>query len=177
MKSLIMACLAACALIGAAHAAQGESAATKLAAATSAAKDCLEKSRTDAGTKDLGLQRTETGLRWASLAPGDRLGPTPSDIDYLYVHYVGLLEDGSVFDSSYSREAPFHFNIGMVVRGWTEGLKLLHPGEEACLLLPPELAYGPFGAGDKVPPDASLIFYVKLLGIVQPGGRRIGVFE
>lgn len=190
MKLVVIAALAACVLFGACLAGPQPSAAVAaqagveaapsappvapggLDAATLALQDCLKNRGTEAG-----WQRTATGLRWTSLVPGDQRGPTPTGIDYLYVHYVGALEDGSVFDSSYSRGVPFHFNIGTVIRGWTEALMLLHPGEEACLILPPELAYGPFGAGDKVPPDANLIFHVKLLGIVQSDGTRIGTFE
>lgn len=107
---------------------------------------------------------TASGLRYAILKPSD--GPQPKRGDKVIVHYEGWLTDGTKFDSSYDRGQPIMFVLGQgqVIPGWDEGISLLHVGERAQLILPPELAYGERGIGP-IPPNATLIFEVEIIGI------------
>lgn len=86
--------------------------------------------------------------------------------DSITVDYTGTLEDGTQFDSSVGRE-PFTFIIGegSVIPGWDQGLLGMKVGEERKLTIPSDLAYGPTGSGDTIPPNATLIFTVKLISI------------
>ncbi len=81
------------------------------------------------------------------------------------VHYAGYLLNGTKFDSSYDRGKPFTFTLGkgQVIKGWDEGISMLNIGETAKLVIPSNLGYGPNGAGNVIPPNADLIFDVKLL--------------
>lgn len=79
----------------------------------------------------------------------------------------GTLEDGTVFDSSIPREQPLTFTVGagQVIKGWDQGLLGMCEGEKRRLVIPPELGYGSSGAGDKIPPDSTLIFETELIKI------------
>ena len=92
-------------------------------------------------------------------------GDKPAATDVVKVHYEGRLLDGTVFDSSYQRGAPAEFPLNGVISGWTEGLQLMTVGSQWELYIPPELAYGPQGAGGVIGPFATLIFKVELLEI------------
>ena len=83
------------------------------------------------------------------------------------VHYEGSLTNGQVFDSSYSRNQPIDFTlgIGQVIPGWDEGIGLLKVGDKARFVIPSNLAYGSAGAGGVIPPDATLIFDVELMNV------------
>ncbi|PIT49020.1 FKBP-type peptidyl-prolyl cis-trans isomerase [Snodgrassella communis] len=83
------------------------------------------------------------------------------------VHYTGMLEDGTVFDSSVSRQQPFTFTLGagLVIAGWDEGFEGMKVGGKRKLTIPPHMAYGRRGAGGVIPPDATLIFDVELLQV------------
>jgi FKBP-type peptidyl-prolyl cis-trans isomerase len=87
--------------------------------------------------------------------------------DTVSVHYVGVLENGTKFDSSVDRGTPFEFPLGAgkVIPGWDIGVEGMKIGEARKLTIPSELAYGPSGAGNVIPPNATLIFEVQLLDI------------
>ena len=88
----------------------------------------------------------------------------------VFVHYTGKLEDGSVFDSSVTRDQPFSFTLGagQVIRGWEQGILGMKVGEKRVLTIPPELGYGAAGAGGVIPPNATLTFEVELLDTMIP---------
>jgi FKBP-type peptidyl-prolyl cis-trans isomerase len=83
------------------------------------------------------------------------------------VHYTGYLQDGKKFDSSVERGEPIEFPLGKgnVIKGWDEGIALLHTGEKARLVIPYQLAYGEQGYPGAIPPKATLIFDVELVEV------------
>jgi peptidylprolyl isomerase len=107
---------------------------------------------------------TASGLKYVELAEGT--GATPTKGQTVSVHYTGTLEDGKKFDSSRDRGQPFKFQIGegQVIKGWDEGLSTMKVGGRRKLIIPAELGYGDRGAGGVIPPKATLIFDVELLG-------------
>ena len=109
---------------------------------------------------------TESGLKYIILQEG--LGDTPYPGQMVKVHYAGFLLNGTKFDSSYDRDKPFEFILGgRVIPGWNEGIQLLKIGAKAKFMIPPDLAYGSSGAGGVIPPNATLIFEVELLEIMD----------
>jgi peptidylprolyl isomerase len=106
---------------------------------------------------------TSSGLKVEILKQGN--GPKPKAGQTVSVHYTGTLFTGRKFDSSRDRGKPISFKLGMgkVIRGWDEGLALMNVGTHAKLTIPPHLGYGPNGAGDVIPPNATLIFDVELI--------------
>jgi peptidylprolyl isomerase len=87
--------------------------------------------------------------------------------DTVVIHYTGVLENGQKFDSSYDRGEPFETQIGVgtVIKGWDQGVVGMKEGGKRRLIIPPDLAYGEQGAGDTIPPNATLIFDVELVEI------------
>ena len=113
-----------------------------------------------------GAVETQSGLKYIILEEGT--GETPSLGQTVKVHYSGFLMDGTKFDSSYDRDKPFEFILGgRVIPGWNEGIQLLKTGAKAKFMIPPDLAYGSSGAGGVIPPNATLIFEVELLEIMD----------
>lgn len=109
---------------------------------------------------------TDSGLKYEDLVEGD--GDVAGPGQKVSVHYTGWLSDGSKFDSSKDRDMPFDFPLGAghVIRGWDEGVQGMKVGGSRKLTIPPQLGYGPAGAGGVIPPDATLIFEVELLAII-----------
>ena len=95
----------------------------------------------------------------------------------IQVHYIGKLQDGTKFDSSYDRGQPFIFQIGLreVIKGWEIGLMGMKVGGKRTLIIPPELAYGDRGAGDLIPPNATLTFDIEIVAVKHPGYGLIKV--
>ena len=109
------------------------------------------------------MKKTNSGLYYKITKEGT--GSFPSKGDKVSVHYKGTLLDGTVFDSSYQRNQPIEFDIGLgqVIPGWDEGIMLLNKGAGARFVIPSNLAYGSRGAGGIIPPNSTLIFEVELL--------------
>jgi peptidylprolyl isomerase len=111
------------------------------------------------------IVQTASGLGYVDLVEGQ--GMKPAAGDSVSVHYTGWLKDGTQFDSSRDRGSPFEFSIGRgrVIRGWDEGVGTMRVGGKRKLIIPAHLGYGERGAGGVIPPGATLIFEVELLGI------------
>ena len=108
---------------------------------------------------------TDSGLTYIVTKQGD--GEPVKTGQTVNVNYTGLLTNGTLFDSSLSRNEPFSFLVGagMVIKGWDEGLQNLRIGDHATLIIPPEIGYGAHGVGGVIPPDATLIFIIEVLGV------------
>jgi FKBP-type peptidyl-prolyl cis-trans isomerase len=106
-----------------------------------------------------------SGLQIIEIQPGS--GDEARSGQQVTVHYTGWLTDGTKFDSSRDRGDPFQFGLGkgQVIRGWDEGVAGMKVGGRRRLVIPPELGYGQRGAGGAIPPGATLLFNVELLGI------------
>lgn len=108
---------------------------------------------------------TESGLTYIITKKGT--GAPLKVGDNIIVNYTGLLTNGLKFDSSLDRGAPFSFPLGAgrVIKGWDEGFGKLKVGDHATLVIPPSIGYGARGAGGVIPPDATLIFIVEVIGV------------
>ncbi|MFZ5429868.1 MAG: FKBP-type peptidyl-prolyl cis-trans isomerase [Bacteroidota bacterium] len=119
----------------------------------------LEKNKSRSG-----VVTTESGLQYEVITKGE--GPLPTENDVVKVHYHGTLIDGKVFDSSVDRGEPVEFQLGQVIPGWVEALKLMPVGSKWKIFIPGNLGYGERGAGGDIGPNSVLIFDVELIDIV-----------
>jgi len=126
-----------------------------------------EKKQADAELEKLavGFDKTESGLRYRIIEKGS--GSKAEKGKTVSVHYKGQLADGTIFDSSYKRNEPINFplGVGQVIKGWDEGIQLLKVGDKARLVIPSTLGYGAQGAGGVIPPNATLVFDVELMDV------------
>jgi len=115
------------------------------------------------------MTSTSSGLQYEDTVVGT--GVTPKTGQTCVMHYTGWLykdgKKGAKFDSSLDRGKPFEFPLGMgrVIKGWDEGVATMKVGGKRALIIPPELGYGARGAGGVIPPNATLMFDVELLGV------------
>ena len=117
------------------------------------------------GSEEIEYTTTDSGLKYRDIVVGH--GKTATNGHTATVHYVGKLEDGTQFDSSVDRGQPFTFVIGrgMVIQGWDEGVTSMKERGLRELIIPPALGYGDSGAGEVIPPGATLIFQIELLEV------------
>lgn len=129
-------------------------------------KEELERGRAflENNAKRHGVTTTKSGLQYEVLKEGT--GKHPNATDKVRCHYEGRLIDDTIFDSSYSRNEPAVFGLNQVIPGWTEGLQLMNEGAKYRFYIPYLLGYGENGAGEMIPPFATLIFDVELLEVL-----------
>src|SRR5512138_385428 len=130
------------------------------AARADAGADFAEKA-----AKEPGAVKTASGLVYKSLVDGK--GPQPTAAATVKVNYEGTLIDGTVFDASKRNGGPISFPLRRVIPCWTEGVQKIRVGGKARLVCPPDIAYGAAGAPPVIPPNATLVFEVELLAIVE----------
>jgi FKBP-type peptidyl-prolyl cis-trans isomerase FklB len=124
-----------------------------------AGKAFLEANKTKEGVKTL-----DSGIQYKVITKGD--GAFPKASDTVSCHYRGTTIDGEEFDSSYKRGRPASFQLGAVIKGWSQALLLMKTGSKWMLYIPEDLAYGDRGAGKAIEPGSTLIFEVELLNIL-----------
>lgn len=112
-----------------------------------------------------GIKSTASGLQYEVIKEGT--GPKPGPNSQVKVHYLGTLIDGTKFDSSYDRQKPAEFALNGVIPGWTEALQLMTAGSKYKLFIPSNLAYGDRGTPGPIGPNATLVFEVELLEIMN----------
>ena len=136
---------------------------TQLEQEISAAEKEKGKQFLEENAKRQNVHTTPSGLQYEVIE--STLGIKPKATDTVRVHYEGTLIDNTLFDSSYKRGEPVSFPLNQVIKGWTEGLQLMSIGSKYKFYIPYNLAYGERGAGQQIPPYATLIFTVELLNI------------
>ncbi len=120
--------------------------------------------REENGKKE-GVVQTDSGLQYLVVSSGDASGDLPAADSTVVVNYRGTLIDGTEFDSSYNRGEPATFSLSGIIPGWSEVLQLMRAGDKWSVVIPPELAYGPRGAGPQIGPNETLIFDIELLEV------------
>ncbi len=112
--------------------------------------------------------KTETGLQYIVLEKGT--GEKAETGKEATVHYTGYLTDGKIFDTSLKRNQPLSFTIGegKVIKGWEEGVALMRVGDKFRFIIPPQLGWGERGAGEVIPPNATVVFDIQLLAVSEP---------
>ena len=109
------------------------------------------------------VKTTASGLQYVVEKEGE--GAQPTAEDEVTVHYTGKLLNGTVFDSSVNRGEPATFPLNRVIPGWTEGVQLMKEGAKYTFFIPSDLAYGPNGVPNVIPPHSTLIFEVELIKV------------
>ena len=112
------------------------------------------------------MKTTASGLQWGILKKGSD-GESPTNADTVEVHYTGWLTDGTKFDSSRDRGQTTKFGVTQVIKGWTEGLKLMTPGMRCKFIIPSDIAYGDQGRPPTIPAKATLVFDVELINVIR----------
>ena len=113
-----------------------------------------------------GVVTVQSGLQYQIIRIGT--GARPQRGEWVKIHFRGSLTDGSEFDSSYANGQPSIFPVSKLIAGWSEAIQMMQVGGHWQLVIPPALAYGEYGNGGNVPPNAVLILDVELIGIVNP---------
>lgn len=132
--------------------------------AEAAAREAGEKFLTE-NRKNENVRETASGLQYVVEKEGT--GAQPTAEDEVTVHYTGRLLDGTVFDSSVNRGEPATFPLNRVIPGWTEGVQLMKEGAKYTFFIPSDLAYGPQGIPNAIPPHSTLVFDVELIKVVK----------
>lgn len=134
---------------------------------TSRAKVSINEEKTfmEQNAKRPEVQSRPSGLQYEVLKSGD--GKVPTSKNTVMAHYEGRLLDGSIFDSSIMRGQPAQFPVGNLIQGWQEALQLMPVGSKWRLYIPHNLGYGERGAGNDIPPFATLVFDLELISIVS----------
>lgn len=132
--------------------------------AEAAAREAGEKFLTE-NRKNENVKETASGLQYVVEKEGS--GAQPTAEDEVTVHYTGRLLDGTVFDSSVNRGEPATFPLNRVIPGWTEGVQLMKEGAKYTFFIPSDLAYGPQGIPNAIPPHSTLVFDVELIKVVK----------
>jgi len=124
-----------------------------------------ESAKAEMDKLSAGFDETKSGLRYKIIQKGD--GKSAETGKTVSVHYKGQLADGTVFDSSYKRNKPLDFQVGVgqVIAGWDEGICMLQVGDKARFVIPSDLGYGAAGAGGVIPANATLVFDVELMDV------------
>jgi FKBP-type peptidyl-prolyl cis-trans isomerase FklB len=117
----------------------------------------------EANSQKPGIITLPSGLQYEVIAEGSGMKPLASN--KVTCHYHGTLIDGTVFDSSVKRGQPATFPLNMVIKGWTEGLRLMSVGSKWRFFIPPQLAYGERQTGAQIGPNSTLVFEVELLDV------------
>jgi FKBP-type peptidyl-prolyl cis-trans isomerase len=145
-----------------AQAAQGAATQPAQAGPSGQESKTMEPAKDSAAAKEI---VTPSGLKYVDVKTGT--GAEARSGQVVEVHYTGWLVDGTKFDSSRDRGQPFRFKLGagQVIKGWDEGVAGMKVGGKRKLTIPPELGYGRQGAGGVIPPGATLVFEVELLGV------------
>jgi peptidylprolyl isomerase len=127
--------------------------------------DAQTKRRRPPASSSATTTTTPSGLTYLITKRGT--GPQLKAGDTVILNYTGTLTNGVKFDSSHDRNQPFEFKLGsgQVIKGYDEGLAKLRVGDHAILVIPGKLAYGPKGVPDVIPPDATLIFIIEVVGV------------
>jgi FKBP-type peptidyl-prolyl cis-trans isomerase len=143
-------------------------AAAVMAAATSAAASPAGDAYLKKNAHEKGVV-VMPGIQYKVLASGPVSGPHPKLSDDVVVHYEGRLIDGTVFDSSIKRGEPVTFPLKKLIPGWETALRMMRPGDDWLVTIPPELAYGtPSKAAPTIPDDSVLVFEIKLIAVKPP---------
>ncbi len=143
---------------------------TDAAANLAAADAFLAKNKTAPGVKT-----TASGLQYSVIASGAGDGPMPTAASLVQVNYEGKLLDGTVFDSSFARGQAAEFPVGQLIPAWVEALQMMRPGDEWTIWVPPSIGYGEAGAPGAIPPNALLIFRMRLEKILGGPGSEAGI--